>query len=358
MLRKRTLTVSQNMSESVRQYKNALVNPFDTSAIGVRVPDAFAMPTVTYHVRGAATCYTDSNGTWFGALLPSPCFTLIQGAGTILGNLTNFAQNTACFFVANPTTLSAAFSEYRVVSWGLRILPKDTALNLKGKFYVAIAPTTANAPSWNTMNTVTATNNGVVGEYCFGYPITNSSFGPGIMNLPSCRTFTVQDLMRGEIQISGLPINTSFYDFRGTADRVSNPWNTNQTLADEFVYNTTPAIVNSTAGGRKDVASLRGGMAVMIQFSGGQPSANEFDIEYIYHLEGTPNSTSADGGALIPSSARASTGNSFTVENVIAAAHMAGRVISHIANPVARTAGALALGLAQSGGTRPLQIAY
>jgi hypothetical protein len=74
-------------------------------------------------------------------------------------------------------------------------------------------------------------------------------------------------------------------------------------------------MVNNTAGGRKDVASFSGGTTVWIQGTGMPPSANEFDVDFIYHIEALPNTQS---NVLIPSSMSASIGTTNIVETAIA----------------------------------------
>lgn len=315
-------------------FRHALQNPFSAMAIGCRVPDSYAIPTSTYHIRNTISCVTGSGGGFACIILPSPCLTFVLSSGTITSSMTAFSQNTNCYYVASPTAVSVALTEYRVVSWGFRIIPKDTAFAAKGKYYLAFSPTTNNAPSWNTMETVTASNLDVIGEYLVGIGAATGNLGQ-IVNLPSVRSFTAQDLMRREIQFAGAPLSSSFYEFKGTTDRTNMPWASGQILADEGVFNHTTGLVNATAGGRKDIASLKGGVGALLRFTGGPADTNEFDIELIYHLEGTPNVGSATtGGAIVPSSQRVAMGSTHLVESVMSAIHTAGKIISAVQNPV------------------------
>lgn len=267
-------------------------------------------------------------------LLPSPCLTALVGNGSQIG-LTAFAQNTNAFYACSPTTLASNLTEYRVVSWGIRLIAKDTAFNAKGKFYVALLPTSANAPSWNTLQTVTAASDAVISEYLVGFDITGGN-GVSIMNHPSVRTFTAQDLQRGEIMVTGLPLTNSFYDFRGTQDRTSLNWSATTALGDEAVFTST-ALTNATAVGRKDVSSLRGGMAVAIYATGLPASTNEFDIEIIYHLEGTPNLQSGTAFNVVPSAQQVLHGSTDTIEKALKFVQTAGKVVSFMADPVKAT---------------------
>lgn len=315
-----------------RQYECALRNPFLPEAIGCRVPDSYAIPTATYHVRGSLSLTSDATGSIGYLFLPSPCFSALKIDGTDTG-MVNFAQNAYARYVLSPTSMANVLTEYRTVAWGIRLVPKDTVFASKGKFYLATVPTTANAPSWNTLETVSAASVGVIAEYTCGLAFNTGTQVARILNLPSVRTFTAQDMMRGEVIVTGLPLSSSFYDFRGTTDRSSMTWNTNQVLADEGVFNNTTGLVNATAGGRKDVASLRGGMAIALYATGLPGATNEFDVEYIYHLEGTPNITTDGGGQLVPSAMKPMIGSTHVVESILAAAHAAGKIVSFLPDP-------------------------
>jgi len=267
--------------------------------------------------------------------------------------LAGFTQNPNVYYATTPSNLSSHLTEFRVVSWGIRLLAKDTAFAAKGKYTIAIVPTSRNAPSFNTLNTVTASTIGVATEYLSG---VNILVNDAIINLPTARTFSAQDLLRNEVQVCGLPYHNSFYEFKGVQDRVSLPWAAGQVLADEGVFNNTTGLVNATAGGRKDPSSLAGGSCILIAVSGAPASAQEFDIEYIYHLEGTPPTGPANTTAIVPSSMRVTNGSTALVESVVSAAHATGSVIRAVSSalaPGATTAITFAGELANAAMRRP-----
>lgn len=336
-MKKPDMPMQTKANADLRQFQLSLRNPFSANAFGTRVVDSYSIPTATYHLRGTITCTSSPSGQFCGAFLPSPCLTfMIGGVGSGFGSITGssvtaFSQNTDCSYVISPTTLSATLSEYRVVSWGIRFVAKDTAFATKGKVYIAAIPTTNNAPSWNTFETISGTM-ASRGEYTIGMDL--AYIFNTVVGLPGVRTFSMQDLLRGEVVANGVPCDSSFYTFKGTTDRSSTPWNTGQVLADEGVFNNTTGLVNATAGGRKDVASLRGGRAFIIAASGLPATSNEFDIEYIYHLEGTPNMTGVvTPCVLVPSSTRNTDGASWLVEAAVSAAAKAGSLIQFITDP-------------------------
>ncbi len=314
----------------------ALRNPFDPRAFGARVVDSYTIPTATYHVRSTIQINSNASGYAMFMILPSPCLSMMFGSssGTAMGTqagLSAFSQNSKVFYATSPTTLGGVLTEYRTVACGFRFVAKDTAFASKGKVFIAQVPTTENAPSWNTFETVTGTDT-AIGEYVAGLDLSQ---GPNlqIAGLPSVRTFSMQDLLRGEVCVNLPPTSSNFYEFKGTTDRSNTPWNTGQVLADEGVFNNTTGLVNATAGGRKDIASLRGGRAAVILASGLPSSSNEFDIELIYHLEGTPNVNST-ANSLVPSSMRVAVGNTTLVEKVLSVASKVENLVGFLKDPL------------------------
>lgn len=320
----------------VRRFEMALSNPFNANSVGCRVPDSFPMPTATYHVRASLTTTTSAAGSFKAIILPSPALTYItrpSGFGSISG-ATDFTQNaaaagTAGYLVA-PGAIATVLTEYRTVAWGMRLIAKNTAFAAKGKLFIAAVPTTANAPSWNTLETVTATDSNVISEYCCGVEFGGANFG-SILGIPGTQVYSAQDLLRHEVQCLGLPSGNDFHQFRGTTDRSVISWAAGQVLADEGVFNNTTGLVNATAGGRKDVASLRGGTAFVIAGSGFNANTNEFDIELIYHLEGLPNIAATGTALLVPSAAKPLIGDTSTVEQAIGYVRKAVPVIKAVA---------------------------
>lgn len=331
-------------------FRLALRDPFAAGAVGARVVDSFTLPTATYHVRGSIKVTTNVSGDAFFAMLPSPCLTFIQPAsnfgGPTISGLVSFSQNVAgptapgAAYILSPTQLAYSLTEYRTVSWGVRILAKDTATATKGKVYVAMVPTTDNAPSWNTFETVTGTAD-AIGEYTIGMSVNSIN---SVVNLPGVKAFSMQDLLRGEVMLCGTPTNTSFYQFKGTADRSVVAWNTGQVLADEGVYNSSTGLVNPTAGGRKDIASLRGGRAMIIFATGMPASTNELDLEVVFHLEGTPNVVGAGTtNALVPSAMRPALGSTNLVEKIVSVASTANELFKYLRDPLVTSSGMKAL---------------
>lgn len=303
-------------NDDLQQFKLALRDPFNPRANGARVPDSYCFPTVTYHYRTSMQLVSDAQGLINFAVFPSPALTAAIGQGSVPNGATAFTANNQVFYLVNPTELVSKLTEYRVVAWGVRILAKDTAFAAKGKIMVAMVPTTANAPSWNTLQTASATDTGVVTEYIAGFNINYLSVS--ILNLPAVKTYSMQDLLHADIEVSGMPLNESFYDFRGTADRSATAWSGTTVLGDEMVATGT-ALTNATTLGRKDVASVRGGVAVLISAVGCPVTTQAFDVEVVYHLEGTPNISSAAGGVsgLIPSAQAVVNGSTVLVDKAL-----------------------------------------
>lgn len=316
----------QERSDDLSQFRLALRSPFSPVAMGVRVPDSYCFPTVTYHYRSSLSVVSDAGGAISMAVFPSPALTAAIEQGTIPSGATAFTANPEVYYFVSPTELSSKLTEYRVVSWGIRILAKDTAFATKGKIMIAVVPTTNNAPSWNTLQTAAATSTGTVTEYIAGFDV--AYLAASILNLPAVQTYSMQDLLRSDIEVAGMPLNESFFDFRGTTDRTTTPWSAGTNIGDEIVATAT-ALTAATTIGRKDVASVRGGMAVLISATGLPVTTQSFDVDVIYHLEGTPNLSAASGGVagLIPSAQAVVNGSTMAVDKALHDARKLGSLV-------------------------------
>jgi len=314
---KRLLMRTKPSANDIQTYRMALFNPFLPEAYGARVPDSFSRPTACYHFRGIHSLSSDPNGNLEFMLMPNPFFCLLMGVGSVVTPATSFTNNTKAYYLQSANAAQAILSSYRVVAWGIKIVAKDTAYAEKGRLVVATVPTTENSPSYNTLLTVTASDASIISLYATGNTLsTTSPLVTNPVDVPGAQVLSAQDLLQRQYLMAVAPSHVDQYLFHGLVDRNSYSWASNTLLSDEGVFNSVSGIlVNSTSGGRKDVASLRGGTAVWIQATGLPASSNEFDIDFIYHLECIPNTYS---NVLIPSSMTTLAGTTNIVETVIA----------------------------------------
>jgi hypothetical protein len=313
-----------------QKYGKALSDPFNPNTMGIRCPDSYSFPTATYHLRGNTVLKLNANITTLGAaFLPCPLLSQIdlQYDASLYTNpsigATGMTQCTSSFPVAygasTPTLLGATLKDYRVVSWGIKIANLQPELTAAGKIYVALVPTSSTIPSPNILGNVSIAS-GNLTPLVFGTAATtlNSS---QIENLPTGQQFVVQDFLHGDVGIAGSYTNPVFFNFKETTAQTG--WSSTQSFATEGVITTATGAIASNAGGSIEVNNMSGGVGIII-YGDGLPTSstsvtNILDIEYIYHLEGTPLPSSTAGTLAAGQGAQACIGSQNIVEMAMSA---------------------------------------
>jgi len=337
---KPTLTQSQ-------MFYAALTCPFDPNVLGVQVPDPFPYPTQVFHVHQTTVIgnATNNPGTGCVAFLPNPCLSLIDIGQANIGNITASTIKTTPFTryaplvptitgnailgAVTPTALSDVFADYRVVSWGIKISNLMPELVATGRIIIAQIPLGDTIPSYP--NLVSALQP-VALESIFGIdpPFLGTS---NILELPTGFQITAQDLLHGDLECGGMYSSADYWDFKTT--REIGKLNVGGSPGTIF---TGDDVAVATSGlnygiGYKDMTRCRGGSAIVIYFEGmpGNQIENFFQVETIYHLEGTPNFSSISNNALVSSTARKiAVGTSQNVEQVMTRASKVENVFTWI----------------------------
>jgi hypothetical protein len=291
-----------------------LADPFDPRCYGVRVPDSYSLPTITYHVRTTYTITSNASGVVELAFMPNPMLCLIAGQGSVSG-VTPYAANTAVGSISSPATLLPQLLSYRVVGWGAKLLAKDTAFAEKGRLYSVVIPNTGTQPSTGTLQNVSATNVQTVSEYLIGYQLGTAT--PAVLqNYATCQSFSLQDLLAyGSMVNSISPCHADQFRFRGVVDPSAVQWNATTEAYQEGTFVIATGV--SSSGGSLDPTNLSGTNTLIIYASGMPVNSNEFDIDIIMHIEGTPN-LNANTSPFIPSGMDAAPGSTTTLESVLA----------------------------------------
>jgi hypothetical protein len=294
-----------------------LADPFDPRCFGVRVPDSYSLPTITYHVRTTYTITSNSSGVVELAFMPNPMLSFIIGQGTATG-VTPFTANTGVAYVAAPSSMFPQLLSYRVVGWGAKLIAKDTAFAEKGRLYSVVIPNTGTQPAFDTLSQETATNTQIISEYLIGYQLGTAT--PSVLqNYATCQSFSLQDLLAyGSMVNSISPSHSDQFRFRGTADPSSlSPWSATNNVFQEGTN--TIAGTQITSSGMIDATNLSGTNTLILYASGLPASSNEFDVDIIMHIEGTPN-LNYNTSPFVPSGMDAAPGSTTTLETVLARA--------------------------------------
>jgi len=277
-----------------RDFACALKLPFHPCAVGCRVPDIYSAPTSTYHVRGNVVLGTTTAGTLGVIVLPNPILSLVDTAldsnntacvtsGMTQITTTSGAGTSPYYGAVGKTPLSLAMASYRVASWGLKITSTQPALSGTGRLYIALIPSISQVPNIGTVE-----NNGCDnGNGHAGRAFTNLQpvFSSSILDYPEATMLTVSELMTGAVCITPSPVNPIFYNFKSLTEypTINNGYYVN----DQTSTNSAGAVFGARNG--MNINNVSGGMTVVI-FGDGFPTSltNAVDIEFVYHLEGTP----------------------------------------------------------------------
>jgi len=310
-------------------FYNALVDPFHPNSLGCQVPDPFPFPTATFHVHQTSVIGPPSSSSITSgavAFLPNPVFSMVDlqhAAGltslnvsiqtTPMTAFTGTGTNvSSCLYGAVSTSaLASVYADYRVVSWGIKISNLQPELTATGRLMVAMIPIGDTIPSFLELQSASAAS---ILTPVFGIPSSylNTS---DILELPTGFEISVGDLLHGDLEIAGMYTNANFWSFKTT---VNNGFASPLIVSGDSASFTSSSGIVSNAG-YKDNVRCNGGSAIVVYYEGVPNTAqNCFQVETIYHLEGTPNFSSTANNALISSVAKKTTvGSSVGVEQAM-----------------------------------------
>jgi hypothetical protein len=242
------------------------------------------------------------NMVWF----PSPLVSLITAgylgegyASSSMNPLVVTGGVPQVWGAAAPTNLAALFSGYRVVGWGLRIRNFQPPSTCTGRIFAAQYPVVGPLPSYQQVLALGAPvyNTVIASVMATGTP------APSMLEAETSAECSAQDLITRDMLIVARPNGPGCLNFRpgyssggynSAAVEVGGDW---ATIAGG-VLTVLPGSVASTPDRFED--DFRGWSAIYLYGEGFIPSTVSLDLEYVYHLEGYPITTSVATGAVTP----------------------------------------------------------
>jgi len=319
-------------------FQKALLDPFDPSTYGCRVPDPFPFPTVTYTTH-STTVLGSASGLTYGsvAFLPHPTVSLVDftGLDNILSPGIN-AVTTTGMIRANPSVTTSSgyriygsvsnsnmrsiYSAYRGVAWGIKISNLQPQLSATGRLIIAqlpigdTMPTTAELQNGNSANAIVP---------IFGFP-SSSLDASTVLNLPTAIEIPVSQLINNTVLVSGMYTSSRYWDFKTLLKDASDTGGFIDGDANSFLG----SVVNDI--GWKDNTRMCGGCGIVVYFEGVPAStANVIQVETIYHVEGqTPATTVA--GQLTPNGAAFEVGSTGDLEEGMRSVSSMDRVVQFL----------------------------
>jgi len=237
-------------------------------------------------------------------------------------NTSATSGGSSVFGAATMNGLKTVFSSYRVVSWGVKVSNLQAELTATGRVMFAMIPIGDTVPTITTL--AIATDSSFIPAFT-GIPLATLA-SSAILELPTAFELTVGDLLHGDIQASGMYTNSSFWQFKTSLQSGSAG-------ASIFMGDEIDVVAGGVTGvGYKDPTRCEGGCGLVMYFEG-IPAAtvNAFQVEVIYHLEGSPQLNSAVNNVPVPSQRpKATIGPVDQVERAMITASKPGNIFSWV----------------------------
>jgi len=280
----------------VDHYAVALCHPFETGAIGARLPEPWACPTTTYKIHIPLVVNTDSSGSWDAVVAPhvlSTVFSTYPSTSSTTGItggaaisfpvsadavFTTAVAQSYCNAACTPSSLASKFKNYRVVSWGVRLKTNVDFTHSNGRIYWARVAAPSQAPL--------ALSSGVnAASFAADWECPLDATGhmtSQIVDMPEA----------GQLQVSQLlgPAGHewTFHPVSGTANQFIDATN----LTSEQALQTFTGVGAVFTPMSTTYGNISGHQALWIKGEGcvpGNTLPGAFSLEVILHVEGTQN---------------------------------------------------------------------
>lgn len=303
------------------QYRSALTNPFSNRALGARVPDEFAVPTATYHMKSRFTLSTTAGGGNCSFMFSGQPFHTFYAGGSsstvefTTAALANYTANKNLYFAATELALAEKFTSYRVVSSGIKIHGLQPALVATGRLIMARVPMNTQLPGPNVLMNVPFTSNAEVLRSMTGIGLdSNNEIPVNILELPDSEEYSMQQLAESEILSINRPMSSDVYRMHST---IATPF-VNATQAFGVGLSSGTSFADTSSYTETLDTVLCGGQSALLVRCEGCPATNGpiLDIEFIIHIEGVPVVTNDAVAAFVPATCQV---NSFgnTAQQII-----------------------------------------
>jgi len=283
-------------------YALALRDPFHASSNGVRVPDMFSAPTVTARISKRFTVTSDASGNVTLLCLPNATANAVVRQGVVSVGSSSWIDwagniiNSYGLINTDPSNLTGKMSNYRIVSWGVKVIDIASMTNASGTITVAKTCPTTNTfvPHQLAIGGATNMNPNMtfarfLGQAGIPYTGTGSTAIPdtaSLVSLPEHKVYTGLELAQQGVQIRSKPITSDAFNFKNVGDSY---------------YGDDPIPGVATGAiyvGDSSYARLNGWELITLGGTGFPASTNVLDVELVYHLEGTPSNQGTSGVSL------------------------------------------------------------
>jgi len=285
---------------SADRYRLALTNPFSEAALGCRVPDQFYAPTATLTLREVATLSNDTSGNADCIFLPSVINPVFSTRASITNGSTMNTPNGVSYVngcIANDSaSLYSKVTNHRIVSWGLRIRNTTAITSSQGALTISLVPIheRMRVPNGLPIGGQNASGTGQTGFSignwldAAGVPKTGTGSSAkvdiaSLLDFPHHARYQGPQLSEETFEIHPKLVSPSGLFLRNSQD---SPWGSDMQATTSVAY---------VAPGDASYLMCDGWTAIAIGFTGGSSTVGSqtFEVEAVYHIEGSPNVTSS-----------------------------------------------------------------
>jgi len=279
----------------------ALHRPFADEALGARVPDMFSAPTVTYHTKGTVTVASNVSGIASVLISPNPLLGLVDMTTDSVASTSMYRYSSSSQYAATSlVNLQGAFSTYRVVGMGVRIKCLIAPTTAIGRIIVAPFNVSSGGPGPASLTGIGWQNQQIA--QLLGSPFQGSSTTSGlpstIIELPCSQEYTLQDIITNTVEFWSKPVGPGAFEFHNTYNNVN--------IAGASTYTSSNSVtavagtISASVSDLEDVSSFKGWQGLLIRGEGLSEEVTNFEVEYIYHFEGTPAVPTTTSGQIVP----------------------------------------------------------
>lgn len=289
-----------SMPEGKGNYRLALLNPFSDKALGCRVPDEFYSPTATLALREVVSLANDASGTFDCILLPSVIVPAVSTRGSInngstLTYMSGAVKSNATIY-NQPGALYGKVTNHRIVSWGARIRNTSPVTAAQGALTVALVPTHQRCRVPNNIPVGGNTASGTGATYAnpeqwlqsMGLPYTGAG-ASAVLDTGALLDFPFHARYQGtQLAENTFEVHPKLVDGTGRSFRNSN----DNAYGLDIIPESSAVYIQP---GDASYILCDGWTQIAIGYTGGSasPGANTFEVELIYHIEGSPNVSSS-----------------------------------------------------------------
>jgi len=294
----------QQVNPNTESYRCALTDGFNPKAVGARVPDMYSYPTTTYKLKGTFPLKSDATSSCSVLLTGNPFLSMVDlTTSSVDASCPMFQYTTSnwVYAAADPLNTWNSVANLRVVGVTYRIRNQLPVNTCTGRMITGTVPTVPCDLSVIDLQNYAVTNGAVLNKLLgFSESVSgNLVAGVGsatILNLPTSKDISLQQIMGNSTQYCVKPTSPNAFNFMSTNPN-GDINSTQSTGGDVITTSATSAVVHVSSN--RSIGD-GGWDSLLINFEGVPASSTIAYIDYIFHIEGTPQTAQSNATVPVP----------------------------------------------------------